>query len=378
MAEKIALTMEALKELVVSVFAEKVKELGLDRVDRKHAIFPDVDTLMGRKRFTPETYAAAGNFFRGLILKDARYNEIKLEGAGSLGAFWKDLSVTTPESGGYLVPTEFHAEVIQELVKRPVLRNICQVMPISAKDEIPTMTGKPTLYWPGENTAPSASAASFGTLSLSAKLALGYVPMSRRLAANPKLDVVKLLVNAFADVIGAGEDAVIVNGTGTGQPKGFRNVAYTIEAVPQAGASIAADDLIDLYHALPSQYRANASWCMRDSVIQKVRKLKETTTGNYLWTSGLSGAPATILGRPVLEQNDIPGNLGSGSPANESEIWFGDFKFYILGDAETMSVETTTEGGEAFTKHQVIVKVWEEIDGAIAVENAFRKLTGVK
>ena len=377
MSEKVQLTMEGLKDMIASLVVEQVKALGLTRVDRRFGLFPSQDEVTGRSALTPERREQIAKFFRGLVLENARYNDIRTE-RGVIPAQWKDLSVSQVGSGGYLVPSEFHAEVIQELAKRPVLRNLVRVMAISAKDEVPTVTGKPTLSWAGENTAPAATGATFGQVVMNANLGIGYVPMSRRLVANSKVDIVRLLVELFAEVVGNGEDAVIVNGTGTNQPKGFRHGDYPVTAVVQAGATLVGDDLITLYHALPSQYRGTASWLMNDAVIQKVRKLKESTTGNYLWTPGLAGAPGTILGRPVFEANDIPTNLGSGSPAVESEIWFGDFRYYILGDAEQMSVETTTEGGEAFTKHQVLVKVWEEIDGKLAVENAFRKMTGVK
>jgi HK97 family phage major capsid protein len=372
MAEKTTMTMEQLKEFVASLITEKIEALGLTKVDRRFAVYPTQDQMMGRQGLTPESAEKIVRFFKGLMHPDARYSEVP--GVG--GPLWRDLSVVSPTGGGYLVPTEFRAEVIVELAKLPVMRNIVRVFPIGAKMDVPAVTTKPGMTWPGENTVAGSTQPAFGTIPLTAKLGLAEVPMSRALFANAGVNIVALLTTLFAEAFAAGEDAVIVNGTGSGQPTGFRTESVT--AVVQAGANLAGDDLINLYHALPSQYRRNGTWLVPDTVTAKIRKLKESTTGNYLWVPGLAGAPGMILGRPVVEQNDIPTNLGSGSPATESEIWFGDWQFYYLGENETMGVETTTEGGDAWSKHQVRVKAFEEIDGKLAVTNAVRKLTGVK
>ena len=374
MAEKMQLTMEGLKELIASEFKGQIEALGLTKVDRRFAVYPTQDQMTGRQGLTPESAAKIVQFFKGLVHPEARWAEVP----GLGGPLWRDLSVASATGGGYLVPTEFRAEVCVELAKMPIMRNIVRIFPIGAKQDVPAVTTKPGMSWPGENTAATGTQPVFGSIPLTAKLGLAEVPMSRSLFANAGVDIIQLLTLLFAEAFGAGEDVVIVNGTGSGQPRGFRADKALVTTVTQAGANLAGDDLIDLYHALPSQYRRNGTWLIPDSITNKIRKLKEGTTGNYLWIAGLAGAPATILGRPVMEQNDIPTNLGSGSPANESEIWFGDWTFYYLGENETMGVETTTEGGDAFSKHQVRVKAFEEIDGKLAVPNAVRYLSGVK
>ena len=114
---------------------------------------------------------------------------------------------------------------------------------------------------------------------------------------------------------------------------------------------------------------------MHNSVAKLVRLLKDLNN-RYLWTDGLNEAPATILGRPVLEQNDIPVDLGGGS--DESEIWFGDLSYYLIGDRQTMEVESTTQGAGTFEYHQVAMKLIERVDGKLGQTDAFNKLTAVK
>lgn len=78
----------------------------------------------------------------------------------------------------------------------------------------------------------------------------------------------------------------------------------------------------------------------------------------------------------MIEQNDIPTNLGAGT--DESEVFFGDLSHYLIGDREEMGVEFTTTGAGAFEYHQVAFKCWERIDGRVGLTGAFVELTGVK
>ncbi|OGM38101.1 hypothetical protein A3E41_03470 [Candidatus Woesebacteria bacterium RIFCSPHIGHO2_12_FULL_38_9] len=56
--------------------------------------------------------------------------------------------------------------------------------------------------------------------------------------------------------------------------------------------------------------------------------------------------PDLLYVYPFYEQNDI----------NQSEIYFGDWKMYVIGDRQTISVRTTTEGGEAWRRNSMEVK----------------------
>lgn len=86
--------------------------------------------------------------------------------------------------------------------------------------------------------------------------------------------------------------------------------------------NLLADGLIDLFHAVPAFYRSTSAWMLNGAGIGTVRKLKNPTSGDYLWREPLSeGNPGTILGRPVIEAVDMPG-IESGS----FPILFGDVR----------------------------------------------------
>lgn len=305
------------------------------------------------------------------VEKAARW--LKALGQGDLVTV-KALSEGVGADGGFIVPTEFRAIVTEKLYKQAVIRPNAQVIPMTRnKLEVPVEGASVTATWTAENAAATESNPTFAQVVLDTNKLTGLSKMSRELLADTPIELVNYVAGRFARVFAQEEDKAFMAGSGTGQPKGIRT--YTITSTAQAGANLAADDLISLWYSLPSQYRSNAFWLIHNDVIAKVRKLKDSE-GRYLWTDGFGEAPATILGRPVLEQNDIPVNLGVGS--NESEIFVGDLQYYLVGDRQTMEVEQSTQSGDAFEKHQLWVKVIERLDGQLALTDAFRKLTGVK
>ena len=82
-----------------------------------------------------------------------------------------------------------------------------------------------------------------------------------------------------------------------------------------------ADTLIDAFYALPAFYRSRATWMCNGKTLAAIRKLKDGSTGAYLWQPGLvAGSPDTILGRPVVEDVTMS-DIGSAA----EPIVFGDF-----------------------------------------------------
>lgn len=254
------------------------------------------------------------------------------------------------------------------------MRQRVTVFPMASdKMEVTKEGAGVTVYWTPENDPLTESQPNFGTMTLNTNKLTGLSKLSRELFADSRTSVVDLLANVFTRAIRTEEEKVIIGGDGVGKPKGIRT--YTLTDVAQAGATITADDIVSLYYNLPVQYRERATWLLHNTIIAKLRLLKDTT-GRYLWADSFNEAPNTLMGRPVLEQNDIPINLGVGT--NESEIIFGDLSAYLLGDREELGVETTTVGAGAFERHQVAFKMSERIDGQLGLTDGFRRMTAVK
>ncbi len=354
-------------EEIVQTAVHEALQRNASEVEKK-AIF---DKAFGEADHNkPEGKAKVGAFLKALVNRD----EVAL----------KDLSVGTDANGGYLAPTEFSGMLIEKLYKLPVIRPFATKMPMgSDKMEVPTEATTVSVNWTTELATITQSDPTFSEIILSVNELIGISRMSRQVLNDAAIQtsLTDWGMGRFADAIGRAEDTAFMTGSGSGQPKGIRQ--YTIsQAAAQAGANLAGDDVIETFYTLPIQYRQRAVWLIHDAVTKKIRKLKDSS-GRYLWSDSFEmggllqpGQFPTLLGRPVLIQNDIPTNLGGGT--NESEIWFGDLSFYVIGDREQVFSEVSTQEGTSFEKHRAAVKVGERLDGQLAITEAFAKLTAVK
>lgn len=269
------------------------------------------------------------------------------------------LTEGTDSEGGYLVPAEFRAQVVEELNNLSVMRSLATVIPMSTDTlNIPTLVAKPAVRWTGENTTIATSSAEFGQLTLTPHKLTARLPMTRELLADSAIRLVALLTRIFGEVIAEKEDKAFFVGTGSGQPKGLDQETLTTET---AGSN-AADSLINLQHRLKAAYRNRATWVMNNNTLRNIRKLKDTTN-QYLFDRNAiqQGVPGVLLGSPVREQNDIA----------DGKIFYGDFSFYYIGDREQLSVETTTEGANTWELDRMEIKVRERVDGKTALTRAF-------
>jgi len=360
MADKVTLTPEQFTEMIAAQIEKTVKELGLDRTDKKFGVMPTEDDPAGDafKGLKPEEKVQ--KFFKALVFKD--------------GATIKALGEGVDAAGGYLVPEEFKAMLIEALPDYTVMRPIVTVMPVSTlSGHIPTLTGKPGAEWGTENSAMNEQSAQFGEVLYTLNRLQSLIPMSRELVADANIDLVQLLTRLFAEAFAAEEDRAMTAGTGTGQPKGF--TTEPIDSAAISGSALAYGDVAGLLSLLKTQYRRRAVFMTSPKGMQLLRQLVDGNGRPLLFTPADSDV-STLFGKPVIENVNIAENLGTNT--NETEIYFGDFKYYYLFDRGEYSVESTMDGYGAFEKHQVVLKAFNRLDGKLGLTESIVKLTGVK
>lgn len=277
----------------------------------------------------------------------------------------KALAEGVDADGGYLTPPEFRAQLIEDLKDKPVLKNLVTVIPMSSDSlELPTLTSSVRVSWGSENTTISTTTASFGTLTFTPYRLNSLIYTSRELVADSAIAVIPLLTRLFNQAISIEEDRVIVNGSGSGQPKGI--LQETLQGIDNANVDAnLAQNIKRLPFRLGTAYRSNARWIMNSISLAHVASLRDDNK-QFLFKEGIEGlTPHRLAGYPVHEQNDMPLDT----------LLFGDLKHYFFADREKLSVETTTEGAGTFEKHQVAIKVVERVDGETAQPLGFRAIT---
>ena len=277
--------------------------------------------------------------------KEAFFAGFIRRGANNLGPqFMNVLSQGVDADGGFLVPTETEMAIVKSLLEQSPIRAYADVKTTALDSAIPVRTGIPTFGWIAEGGNYGKGGSTYGKLTMQAHKYGGIVPISDELLQdaieNMELEINETAALAFGEL----ESTGFMIGDGVGKPLGLfaqDSVAgVTIPSVETASATaITADELIDLFHAVTDPYRRSASWVLRDATVKAIRKLKNGTTGDYMWQPGLvAGQPDMILGRPVVICKDAP-----AIAASAKSIAFGNLKAFRIRDRVGVSVKPLNE-----------------------------------
>lgn len=247
------------------------------------------------------------------------------------------LTVSSDPQAGYLAPPEMSAEFIRDLVEFSPIRSVASIRTTTAPSvKYPRRTGITNAQWEGELEDSEESEVTFGMLDVPVHKLTTFVDISNELLADSGGQAEAEVRLALAEDFGKKEAAAFINGTGSKQPEGFMQNAEILHTVNGHAANLNTDKLIDLLYALPAAYRnaPGARWAMKGTTLAAVRKLKNGTTGEYIWQPALTaGQPETILGKPVLEMVELPDIADGAYP-----IVFGDFSAYRIVDRIALSI----------------------------------------
>lgn len=270
----------------------------------------------------------------------------------------KALAEGTDDQGGYLVPDEFRATLIQQLLAGEAIRTYATVIPMQGKLlTIPRLSADVAVYWGTENVAISTTSADFGEMQLTPFRLNAIIYTSRELFDDSAIAIFDLLRKRFADRVRDEENRVFLTGNGTTQPKGI--FSETFRSVSAANA-LTPDHLTSAYYRLPEAYRSTARWLVNSRVMEHLESAKASGTGEYLYPS-LQGEIKTLKGRPVFVNDYVP----------SSKIGFGDVGAYFIGDRQQITMDVTTEAGDTWKKYQVGMRVIERVDGEVSLTQAF-------
>lgn len=236
----------------------------------------------------------------------------------------KTLIVSSDPQGGYLAPTEMSTEMIRDITQYSPIRSLASVRSTTSPAvSYPKRTGITNGLWKGEQQAAGASEPAFGQVEIPVREVNTYVDISNQLLADSGGQAEAEVRLALAEDFGQKEGEAFVNGTGVLDPEGIltaAGVGYTFTGNASTLGTTPADKLIDLFYSLKAAYRNRGTWLMNGSTLAAIRKLKDSTTNIYLWQPSLAaGQPETILGRPVIEDPEMP-DVGSAA----EPIVFGD------------------------------------------------------
>ena len=286
--------------------------------------------------------SAAANMFTEQYLRRGIESGLETKAIGS----------STDAIGGYAVPEEIDLVIDRTLNAISPIRSVANVVKVGSAGyrKLVSSGGTPSGWVGFEAARPETGTASFTEI----------VPASGELYANPAasqqmlddamFDVEAWLADEIAREFARAEGVAFVKGTGVDQPLGFLSSPNATTAdgtramgtLQTIGTGVAgafptsnpADKLIDLVQTLRSPYRQGAVFVMNSSTASAIRKFK-TADGAFLFQPSLqAGTPATLLGYPLIEADDMP-DMAAGSLS----IAFGNFKAgYVIAERNATTI----------------------------------------
>lgn len=273
------------------------------------------------------------------------------------------MSTTTTTEGGYTVPSEIAAMVIDKLKAFGGMREVATILTTTSGNSLnfPTSDGTGEVgEIVSENTVASTGEITFGTVGLPTyRYSSKQIALPEELIQDSSIDVIALVVSRLAMRIARIQNTHFTVGAGSTLPDGL---------VPRAGTgktgatgqtvTVTYDDLVDLKHAVNRAYRMRAKYMLNDLSVATVCKLKDTT-GRPIWTPAITAdSPDLLNGHAVVINDDV-----AVMAANAKSIVFGDFSQYTIRDVANTTAMRRFDDSAFALKGQVGFCGWTRSGG---------------
>lgn len=293
-------------------------------------------------------------------------------------------SSTVPSDGGFLIPETLRSTLLQVALEMAIVRPRATVIPMETlRVPFPTIDetthagsvyGGMIGYWTEEAGELTDSSAKFGRVVLDAKKLTGYSEVPNELFLDSVISFAAFLGTAWPRAIAFFEDLAFFSGTGVGEPLGFLRAPAAVSVAKESGQpadTIVWENLAKMYARMLPSSLGSAVWVANINTFPELATmaLSVGTGGGPIWLrNGDEGPPMTILGRPVAftEKAATIGDAG--------DINFVDFSYYLLGDRQTMSLETSPHF--KFKNDQTAVRIIERVDGRPWIKSAITPAVG--
>lgn len=262
-----------------------------------------------------------------------------------------------------VIPTVVVNRIIERMEETGTILNLVTRTSYAAGVEIPTSTTKPVASWVSEGKGSDRQKKTTGKITftyfkLRCEVSVSMETHTMALSAfETKLaeNVAKAMVKAI--------EAAIINGTGTGQPKGI------LAETPNEGQTIDASTgvtyklLCDAEAAVPAEYETSAKWCMTKKNFMAIVGMTDdqgqpVARVNY----GVSGKPErSILGRDVVITET----------ASSAKSFIFDFGDYILNTIYDMGVQRKQD----WVTEDMLTKAVMSVDGKTANKDSLVIMT---
>jgi len=326
------------------------------------------DPLVKDRRYRSifkRTYLSDGGFQSfdefARVIKTGRYDP-RLENLRSINE-------GVPSEGGFLVPSQFAAEIFDASLEGEIVRPLARLYPMDSNElNVPAtvigdhsqgLYGNLIGYWKGEAQTLTESEPKFRSVKLETnKLTIYGKSSSEWLQDAPKSG--EILQQLFINGLGWYLDRAFLKGTGAGQPLGILNSNALITVSKEAGQSantIVYENLVNMLSRLHPGCYKNALWIAHPTTIPQLLSLYVPTGsgGEYVPVLQDRGGNFTLLTKPVIFTEKLE-PLGT-----KGDIMLCDFTQYAIGLRGDLRFESSIH--VHFQTDEIAHRIIARVDG---------------
>nr|DAL06270.1 MAG TPA: major capsid protein [Caudoviricetes sp.] len=245
---------------------------------------------------------------------------------------------------------------------------------------VPTSSAKPTATWVAEGAGSDKQKKALGSITFAYHKLRCAISMSLEVSLVTYPMFESQFVANVAEAMVKAEEKAIIDGSGSGQPKGIlKETVVTGQNIDIAAATtaLAYTDLVKAEAALPQAYDADAIWCMTkktffEQIVGMVDDNKQPVARvNY----GINGKPVySLFGREVLLVGDYLPSFTASVSADTVFAFIFNFKDYLWNENLGLTFRRYTDN----TTDDEVTVALSLVDGKAVDVNSLVTLTKKK
>lgn len=276
----------------------------------------------------------------------------------------RDLSMSVGGAGGFIVPDQHQDAIRMVDPASAIFRPRAQVIPAGSPPDAPItipaldQSGAKGVYsgvvvqWIGEGALKPQTEPSFREIKLEPQEVAAHIVVTDKLLRNSAAAgalCTRLLRGA---IIGSEEDTFL-RGDGVAKPLGIIGHPATIQVARAAANTIGYADVVGMYAR--AKFGGRLGWIGSQTILPALMGMVDAGN-NHVWQpSAREGAPGTLLGLPLLLNDQSP-TLG-----NEGDLILVDLDYYLIKDGSGIAIQASEH--PLFTSNRTIIKAFWNVDG---------------
>ena len=275
-------------------------------------------------------------------------------------------------AGGFLVPDEFEATLIDLREQHGVFRSNARVYAMSRDTlNIPKRTGNLTSYWVGETAPGTESTQTFDNVGLVAKKLFAITTASNELVEDAVVNVGDEVARDIAWEFSKREDEAGFNGNGTSQYGGIVGLASSMGSAGQTDTGLNTGDLSSVTLAMVHDWMAklpayantpNTKIYCHKAIFHYVFERLAMAAGGTSAEQIANGIAPRFFGYPVVYTQAMPSGTASGT-AGDAIAYFGDLSLAAaFGDRRATSIRTSDSALNAFEQDEIVIRGTQRVD----------------